>query len=296
MGKMQAVRVALFANDASGSAIDAEQLAGLLRSRGSTVELRDMRALDGASGERSSVGGAQAERLVVAGGDGTLAPVAELAAATSVPLAVIPTGTANDFARALGLPQSIEEAVALAADPAAPTRAVDLLRADGRPFLNAASGGLSARAAQHAKPLKRLFGPLAYALGALQAGLTSRALRMRATVDGQPLYAGRAWQVIVAGTGAFGGGSRVDEAVSDDQLVDVVVVAAGSRLALVRRAYAMRTGGLTDQRGVHHGRGRRIELVLPDGARLNVDGEICPAAHTFEIRGERVDVVVGRAA
>ena len=44
------------------------------------------------------------ERIAVAGGDGTIGSVAELAGRLGVPLAVIPTGTANDFARAHELP------------------------------------------------------------------------------------------------------------------------------------------------------------------------------------------------
>jgi diacylglycerol kinase family enzyme len=56
----------------------------------------------------------------------------------------------------------------------------------------------------------------------------------------------------------------------------------------------MRAGGLTDQAGVHHARGRVAELELPAGTRFNVDGELCelrPAR--VESRGERVEVVVG---
>ena len=45
-----------------------------------------------------------AERIVVAGGDGSIAPVAAAAGAAGIPLAVVPAGTANDFARRIGLP------------------------------------------------------------------------------------------------------------------------------------------------------------------------------------------------
>ena len=55
------------------------------------------------------------DRIVVAGGDGTIGPVAELAGRLDVPLAVIPTGTANDFARANGIPLDVEAAARLAA-------------------------------------------------------------------------------------------------------------------------------------------------------------------------------------
>jgi diacylglycerol kinase family enzyme len=111
-------------------------------------------------------------------------------------------------------------------------------------------------------------------------------------VDGGQVFAGEAWQVIVAGTGAFGGGSELTDADPADRLIDVAVLEAGPRIALVRRAWGMRNGGLTDQPGVHHARGRTVDLELPPGTPFNVDGEVCEISPThFSTRGERVRVV-----
>ena len=96
---------------------------------------------------RRGRGGAGAERLVVAGGDGSVAPAAERAGELGVPLAVLPTGTANDFARATGLPEDLDEACALAVGGGA-VRTLDLGRKDGRPFVNACSAGLAVDAAR----------------------------------------------------------------------------------------------------------------------------------------------------
>ena len=86
-----------------------------------------------------------------------------------MPLAVLPTGTANDFARAYGLPGDPREAAELAADGER-TRPLELGRlADGRPFVNVASAGLASVAARNAQPLKPRLGPLAYGVGALRA-------------------------------------------------------------------------------------------------------------------------------
>ncbi len=231
-------------------------------------------------------------RVAVAGGDGSIGPVAVHSAAADLPLAVIPTGTANDFARALDLPRDLEAAARLAADGGR-ERPVDILRAGDRPFLNAASLGLSVIAANRARPLKRPLGPFAYAVGALRAGLSARPLRCRVAVDGGQVYAGDAWQVIVAGTGAFGGGSELQEADPSDRLVDVAVLEAGPRLALLRRAWGMRSGTLAGQPGVHHGRGRVVDVELAGPQPFNVDGEVCEVSPTrFCARDERVRVVV----
>jgi len=281
------MRLALIANRASGSATDPDALAALLGGGGATVEIHDVGAGD-------AVLHGSPDRLVVAGGDGSLGRYAAIAGAAGIALAVIPAGTANDFARALGLPLDLEAAAALAADPAAPTRSIEVLRAGDTPFLNAASTGLSVRAAESAAGLKRLLGPFAYGIGSLRAGLTARRLRCVARVDGRELFRGEAWQVIVSGTGAFGGGSEVDTADPGDGLLDVAVLAAGARAKLVLRAYAMRTGGLTAQRGVLHGRGREVTLELGDPA-FNVDGELVTVdTPRFEARGEAVAVVTPR--
>jgi diacylglycerol kinase (ATP) len=290
------MRLALVTNDASGGGTDARRVAELLGAAGAEVTLH---TVDDAEARRdAAVEGAGAEaaarhpdRLVVASGDGSIARVAVAAAHANLPLAVIPTGTANDFARAMGIPLELERACALAADGGREQR-VDILRAGDRPFLNAASAGLSVIAARGAPPLKRSLGALAYAAAALRAGLSGQPVRCVVSVDGRRLFAGEAWQVIVAGTGAFGGGSEVDAADPSDRLIDVAVIERGPRTALVRHAWAMRRGGLVEQPGVRHGRGRTVEIELPPGTPLNVDGEVCAVSPMrFSVDGERLRLV-----
>ena len=143
---------------------------------------------------------------------------------------------------------------------------------DGRPFVNAANAGLAVAAARSAAPLKKALGPLAYALGAVRAGVSTDPVACRVTCDGSELFGGDAWQVIVAGTGHFGGGSQVDAADDDDGQLDVAVIEAGSRARLVQRAYGLRSGRVTAQRGVHHARG--CHVVLEGDAAFNLDGEL----------------------
>jgi diacylglycerol kinase family enzyme len=61
----------------------------------------------------------------------------------------------------------------------------------------------------------------------------------------------------------------------------------------VRRAYGLRTGRVTDQRNVTHGRGRLIDIQTPEGAQWNVDGELCRLHPTsFSARSDAVTIVV----
>jgi YegS/Rv2252/BmrU family lipid kinase len=264
------MRAFLICNPAAGSAPDVQGMTDRLRAFG--VELTE--------------DAAPAERVIVVGGDGTIAPGAELAARRGVPLAVVPAGTANDFARAHGLPEDIDEAIALAADPGAPTRRLELAEMDGRPFVNVAGAGLAPAAAERAKPFKRALGPTAYAAGAVMAGASEDPIAVTATVDGQPAFAGHAWQVTVASTGAFGGGAEIDDADPADGRLDLVVVPESSRAALPKVALAMRRGTLTRLEEVVHRRGTEVLVHVPGQIPFNVDGEIVEAGPTvrFTVR------------
>ena len=81
-----------------------------------------------------------------------------------------PAGTANDFARALGLPDDVDEALRAGLRPGARRRASTSPRADGAAVRQRRQRGLAVAAAQAAEPLKGALGPLAYAVGALRAG------------------------------------------------------------------------------------------------------------------------------
>ena len=115
--------------------------------------------------------------------------------------------------------------------------------------MNVASAGLASVAARRAQPLKSRFGPLAYPLGAARAALTGRPLRVRVVVDDVEVFSGGSWQVMVACTGAFGGGSGIGAADATDGDLDVVILPAGARLALVRRAWGLRAQRVERQRG-----------------------------------------------
>jgi diacylglycerol kinase (ATP) len=261
--------VALAANRGSRSC-DPDEVARRLAAFGAEVELFEIERVEEAA--RSG-----AERLAVAGGDGSIAPAAAAAGAAGLPLAVIACGTANDFARRLGLPRDLAAACRLAVRGRrlAPLE-LGRLASDGagRPFVNVASAGLPAPAALHATAWKPRLGPLAYQAGALVAGLTSKPVECRVVCGGDELFAGRAWQVTVACTGAFGGGSSVEQADPADGVLDVVVVPSRPRAMLAELAYHLRTGTLTDVRGTLHAVGPDAAVEVAAGTPFNVDGEV----------------------
>ncbi len=91
-------------------------------------------------------------------------------------------------------------------------------------------------------------------------------------------------QVITSATGAFGGGSGTGGADPEDLRLDVAIVEAGSRVKLVRRAWAMRNQRLVEDPGVVLERGRIVEVE--GGRTFNVDGEVMrPVPPRFEVTG-----------
>ena len=286
LSNVAAIRVALVANPESGVNTDRTALEAELRAAGAEVVCFDLEQFEDAAA-------CGVDRLVVAGGDGMLGPAAEAAQAAGIPFALLPTGTANDFARGMGLPLEPIEACRVAVRGRR-TRPLDLARMDGRPFVNTASVGLSANAADRAVPLKKVIGRFAYMFGAVWAGFTESPVRCRVVCDGEELFAGKAWQVIVANSGRFGAGSSVEEADPADGLLDATVVPAGKRIVLPRYAYAMRRGRISSAGQARHGTGCHVRLEVPKEQPYNVDGEVvCQGTADFRVERSAARIVLG---
>lgn len=274
--------IALIANPDSGGGRGPD-VAALLRRRGVAVESFGLDRI-------SDAAASGAERLAVAGGDGTLGAVAEAAGRAGLPLAVIPTGTANDFAARHGLPADLDEACELAASGER-RRSLEIAFIQSRPFVNVASAGLAPRAARRAHTLKGALGALAYPIGALRAGLLAKPIHCRVTGGSEVIHEGRAWQVSVASGGAFGGGSELRADATDGQL-DVSVIPDRGRIRLAGHALALRAGALEKQDDVRHSRCRTVTVELDRGEAVNLDGEIV-AVHDLD-RDGRIEFRVER--
>lgn len=215
-----------------------------------------------------------ATTLVAAGGDGTLHMVANAAARAGLTLAVLPFGTANDFARGLALPLDLDAAVAVIARGL--TREIDLGSCNGHFFLNAAHLGLGAETARRSDSrLKRLLGPLAYALAAIGAWHESKSLKLSLRADGQAAVI-RASQLLVGNGTFYGGGNLVaPDAAIDDGLLDVQVVGPDLPAhALPRLAGALRRGDMAAQPETLCFRTERLEVTLSRPTPVNMDGEL----------------------
>ena len=266
----------LLVNRAAGSSEDAvvDQVALLLRTAGHEVEVRACGQPDDVDDVVAAVGD---RTLVVCGGDGSLhLAVGRLRAAgrLDVPVGLVPLGTGNDFARAVGIPLEDPEG-AVGHLLASATRPIDLLiGSDGRTCVNALHIGLGATAAARADAMKDNLDDLAYPLGAILAGLTEGGTPMRVEVDGEAVADGPTLLVAVCNGTGFGGGARIaPDADPADGLLDVVVVQATGPVARAAFGIALQRGTHLERDDVELVRGRRV-IIDGDDLRDDVDGEL----------------------
>ncbi|MBK5009260.1 lipid kinase YegS [Pseudomonas sp. S60] len=205
--------------------------------------------------------------ILAGGGDGTLRDVAEAMglAGTQASLALLPLGTANDFAKAAGIPLEPAAALALLNQPA---QAIDLGQVGEQLFLNMATGGFGSQVtASTSEDLKKVLGAAAY----LFTGLSRFSELQAASVELQgPDFH---WQgdllALGIGNGRQAGGGQVlcPEAVVNDGLLDIAILPAPTEVV----------GALRDLFG---GEGLFIRARLPwvevkssQGLDINLDGE-----------------------
>ena len=137
--------------------------------------------------------------VCVVGGDGTLAEAATGLADSTVPLAIIPRGTANQVARNLNIPVSFEAAVEVAIH-GLPTP-IDLGRVNGRSFALVAGAGFDAAVMNSAtRELKERWGFAAYVYAAVKEALSAAPARFHIRADGRELEVS-AVSVMIANVG-----------------------------------------------------------------------------------------------
>ncbi|MDH0748680.1 lipid kinase YegS [Pseudomonas sp. GD03842] len=223
------------------------------------------------------------QEIIAGGGDGTLRDVAEALALAEkeANLTILPLGTANDFARAAGVPLEIEQALDLLDVPA---RSVDIGAAGGHLFLNMATGGFGSQVtANTSEDLKKVLGGAAY----LFTGL-SRFSELKAAygeLSGPDFH----WkgELLALGIGngrqAGGGHPLCPNALADDGLLDISILPAPQEVVSALKGFL--EGGLGLDNLFVRARLPWVELKSAQGLDINLDGEPLRGEHLrFEAR------------
>ncbi len=235
------------------------------------------------------------EALVVVGGDGLVNLAVNVLAHTRTALGIIPSGTANDAARTLGVPRKDPRA---AADVvvAGQVRTVDLGRAGSAYFFCVLSAGFDAVVNARADAMRRPRGRSRYAVATLAELRTLTPLSYELDLDGTRRLV-QAVLVAVGNGPSLGGGLRLTEgAVLDDGLLDVVLIHPLGRADLVRTYPRLYRGTHRRHRAYEHHLVREVTIAAP-GVVAYADGEpLGPLPVTVSAAPAALRVLAGEAA
>lgn len=225
---------------------------------------------------RDAVRADAVDRVVVVGGDGMVNLGVNALAGTGVPLVIVPAGTGNDTAVALGVPLGDPRA-ALDLMLTGVTHTVDAARVTGPAgeqswFVGVLAGGFDAIVNERANAMRWPRGSAKYTLAALRELPVFRPIPYRITIDGVS-FDGGAMLVAVANATSYGGGMKVvPSAAVDDGLLDVLILGPLSTPTFVRVFPKVFSGRHVTHPAVRVIRGRHVELDAR-GIVAYADGE-----------------------
>ncbi len=238
--------------------------------------------------------------VVVGGGDGTVAYAAGRVAGTDVCSAFSRWAPPTTSPAPWRCPNNLAEACATLAEGKVVD--IDLGRANGEPFLNVASVGLSVAVTEALSPrLKRYLGPLAYRVATLRAYARHKPFRARLEFpdgDHQPLELDDLLQVAVGNGRHYGGGNTVSPTAGiDDHLLDIYAILAGPLREHVSIARLLKDGSFIEHDRVYHLTTRTCRLVTDQPLPVNLDGEIATSTPAdFTVQRNAVHVVVPQSS
>ncbi len=231
------------------------------------------------------------ETLVVIGGDGMVHLAAQALAGSGTRLGLVPAGTGNDVARALGVPRK-DPAAAADVIIGAKERSIDLARIGHRYYVTVLAAGFDAIVNERANEMTWPKGQMRYNLATLAELRTFSPIPYVLEVDGEQ-HRFEAMMVAVGNTSSFGGGMRITEgAVMDDGLLDVVAIMPMSKLELIRTFPKLFNGTHVQHPKYRHFSGRTITVAAP-GIVAYADGErIAALPLTVEVVPQALRVLV----
>lgn len=228
-----------------------------------------------------------AEVLIASGGDGTVSAVADVVKGTGIPFGIIPRGTANAFATALGIPGDIQSACEVIL--AGGTRLVDAAICNGKSMILLAGIGLEAEAVHRAdREAKNTLGMLAYVIAGLEKLGEMDIFRAFIEIDGHGFdlnaiavtiaNAAPPTSVLAQGPGGL---------IVDDGLLDMTIITSTNQFAAINAMSELLgtalMGTATEREDVIYFRGQRIKITCEPAQKLAVDGELMDSPTVIEL-------------
>jgi len=210
--------------------------------------------------------------VVAVGGDGTAHEVVNGLAETDATFGLVPVGSGNDLALALGIPTELDAALDVLANGR--ERRIDLVRFDDGWFANSLGLGFEAQVTIESRKIHRLRGFAIYLWATMKALRKLRCPELRIRIDGEVLEGRRLLVCIGNGPRVGGGFWLTPGARNDDGLLDVCVVDAMGRARLLRTLPKALKGTHVSDPAVRMLQGTRVEIESGDGFPFHTDGEV----------------------
>ncbi len=247
------------------------------------------------------------ERVIALGGDGTVHEVVnglmQVPAGRRPALGVVPIGSGNDFAHAIGVPKAADHALAHALTaPASPIDLGLMTDENGRQeyFDNTLGMGFDAVVTIRSHKLPLLRGFLMYLVAVLQTIITNhRPALMKIESDGQMMEQSNIMLTLCNGPRQGGGFIVAPEARNDDGLLNFAMIGRCSRLTMLRILPEVMKGTHARFPQVTLGTTRRMSLKSDLPLYIHTDGEIYTSFGSnlrqvsFEILPQALNVVKG---
>jgi YegS/Rv2252/BmrU family lipid kinase len=223
------------------------------------------------------------DHILIAGGDGTINFVVNLMKRLGVELliAVLPAGTANDFAGAFKIPADVEQAVKVILD--GEVRPIDVGVVNGVYFVNICSSGLFTSVSQNTPtPMKNAFGMLAYIAGGALDLVNYHRIHLSLTSDGGD-FEGDALTLLIFNGRTAGNIKLARMSELDDGLLDVLIIKGDNPIEAFNSAL-LHVAGLSREndkmpwglRGVVHIRCSRLSVKADSHETTDIDGQQGP--------------------
>jgi diacylglycerol kinase (ATP) len=272
-------RLAIVVNPTSGkgrSAAAADVVERRLRAADVVVER--LEGVDGPDAlqlcRAAAAGGV--DGIVAVGGDGMAHLALQACAGTWTGLGIVPTGTGNDLANALGLPVG-DPVLSAELLLTAPDRRIDAVRCGQGWYACVLGAGFDGAVNDRANRMRWPHGRRRYDLAVVVELRTYRPGRYTLTLDGVATEVD-AMLIAVGNAPSYGGGMRVcPDAVLDDGLVDVVVVGPMSRTRFLRLFPSVFRGTHVRDGAVTVSRAREVRIEGTVGTSVYADGELAGA-------------------
>ena len=261
----------------------------ILESRGGAIELVSSRAVGDLEKRVRELVSAGAERIVVAGGDGSIHEAVNgiMAAGGNAALGVVPSGTGNDFAKACDIPLDWEHAAQLLADRVASgqhLKTIDIGVMNDRFFANGAGIGFDAKVTHIARSYRLPVGDFVYLI-ALFRGMIDGIATPRLRISSPELsWDGPATLANISNGPWIGGMFHIAPmARNDDGRLELLVAAPVTRRRILTLLPKLMRGAHMGEDEIHHERVERLSIVAAEPVISHLDGEIQPLQRQFDL-------------